>query len=156
MTSTRVCKRSLSVEGPNTAIVRTKQIGGRSNGSASYYADENARKSLQPSTSPAVRSAEMIRIIVAGAVLVAAVLCAPLAQADGIGDQLYLKSIHEEYFARTHTDAEWLAEAHKVCDAHRNGTHGDQLVDMVRADLNLPDNVVAATVIGAAAGSYDC
>ncbi len=44
MTSTRVCKRSLSVEGPNTAIVRTKQIGGRPNGSASHYADENARK----------------------------------------------------------------------------------------------------------------
>jgi hypothetical protein len=38
----------LTVEGPNTAIVRTKQIGGRSNGSASYYADENARKFAGP------------------------------------------------------------------------------------------------------------
>jgi hypothetical protein len=34
----------LTVEGPNTAIVRTKQIGGRSDGPTSYHADENARK----------------------------------------------------------------------------------------------------------------
>jgi hypothetical protein len=87
----------------------------------------------------------MIRII--GAVLVTAVLGAPIAQADSVGDEVYLDGIHENYYSRTHTDTQWLAEARRICDAHLGGASNDQLFDMVQADLNVPDNV-AADVVG--------
>jgi hypothetical protein len=96
----------------------------------------------------------MIRTVTAAALLIG--ICrAPVARADADGDQVYLDAIHGNYFSRTHTDSEWLAEARRICDAHLSGTDDDQLFDMVQADLNVPDNV-AASVVGSAEGALGC
>lgn len=64
----------------------------------------------------------------------------------------YCRSI---YFSHLHTDSKWLAEAHKICTLHLSGTDDDQLMDMVQADLNVPDSV-SPTVVGDAEGALGC
>ena len=78
----------------------------------------------------------MIRII--AALLISGIWCAPLAQADTREDD-YLRLIHRNYFSVNHTDSEWLAEAHKICNARLRGSTDDQLIHMVEADLNVSD-----------------
>jgi hypothetical protein len=95
----------------------------------------------------------MIRIVTAAALLTG-VCWAPVARAD-TGDDVYLDRIHAHYFSSLHTDSEWLAEAYKVCRLHLSGTDDDQLMDMVQADLNVPDSV-SPTVVGAAEGALGC
>jgi hypothetical protein len=95
----------------------------------------------------------MIRII--AALLVIGIWCAPLAEADSTGEQLYLNAIHGNYFSQLHTDSEWLREAYKICDLHLSGTDNDQLMDMVEADLNVPATV-SPTVVGSAEGAMGC
>lgn len=69
--------------------------------------------------------------------------------------KVYLDRIHQNYFSHLHTDSEWLAEANKICTLHLSGTDDDQLMDMVQADLNVPDSV-SPTVVGAAEGALGC
>ena len=97
---------------------------------------------------------DMIRIVAAAAFLMG-IRWGPVARADAIGDQVYLDAIHGNYFSRTHTDSQWLAEARQICDAPLSGTSDDQLYEMVQADLNLPDSVTP-TVVGYAEGGYGC
>jgi len=96
----------------------------------------------------------MIRIIASAAFLTAGICCAPLAQADS-GEDLYLDSIHSRYFSHLHTDAEWLSEAHKICNQHLNGTDDLELMDMVQADLHVPETV-SPTLVGDAEGALGC
>jgi hypothetical protein len=96
----------------------------------------------------------MIRIVTAAALLVG-VCWAPVARADADGDQAYLDSIHQNYFSSLHTDSVWLAEAHKICSLHLAGADDDQLMDMVQADLTVPESV-SPTVVGAAEGALGC
>jgi hypothetical protein len=98
------------------------------------------------------RRKEMIRII--AALIIAGIWCAPLAQADA-GENVYLGLIHQNYFSDEHTDLQWLAEAHKVCNAHLSGISDDQLMAMVQADLNVLDNI-SRTVAGYAEGALGC
>ncbi len=94
----------------------------------------------------------MIRII--AALLIAGTFCAPLARAD-TGEHIYLSLIHQNYFADEHTDSQWLAEAHKICNAHLSGTPDDRLMAMVEADLNVPDDD-SRVVTGDAVGALGC
>ncbi len=94
----------------------------------------------------------MIRII--AALLITGIWCAPLAQAD-TAENVYLGLIHQNYFADEHPDSQWVAEAHKICNAHLRGTTDEQVIDMVKADLNLPDDV-SRLVAGDAQGALGC
>jgi hypothetical protein len=81
----------------------------------------------------------MVRIVTAAALLLG-ICWAPTARAAD-GDQIYLDSIHQNYFSHLHTDSEWLAEAHKICNLHLSGSDDDQLMDMVQTGLDVPDSV---------------
>jgi Protein of unknown function (DUF732) len=94
----------------------------------------------------------MIRIV--AALLITGIWCAPLAQAD-TGEHIYLGLIHQNYFADEHPDSQWLAEAHKICNAHLSGITDAQLMAMVQADLNLPDDD-SRLVTGDAVGALGC
>jgi hypothetical protein len=94
----------------------------------------------------------MIRIF--AALLIAGTCCAPLAQAD-TGEHIYLRLIHQNYFADQHPDSQWLAEGHKICNAHMSGVPDDQLMNMVKADLNVPEDV-SRLVAGNAVGTLSC
>lgn len=96
----------------------------------------------------------MIRIITSAALLTAGICCAPLAEADS-GDDVYLEGIHERYYASLHTDAEWLYEAHKICNRHLRGVDDSVLMDMVEADLDVPESV-SPEVVGDAEGALGC
>ncbi len=94
----------------------------------------------------------MIRVI--AALLFAGIWCAPLAQADN-GEKIYLGLIHQNYFADEHPDSQWLAEGHKICSAHMSGITDEQLIAMVKADLNVPDDD-SRLVAGDAEGALGC
>jgi hypothetical protein len=96
----------------------------------------------------------MIRIVTAAALLIG-ICWAPVARADTDGENIYLDAIRGNEFSRLHTDAEWLREAHKICNTHLSGTDDDQLYDMVESDLGVPDSV-APTVVGYAEGGLGC
>jgi hypothetical protein len=94
----------------------------------------------------------MIRVL--AALMVAGIWCAPFAQAD-TAEHIYLSLIHQNYFADQHPDSQWLAEAHKICNAHMSGIPDDQLMSMVKADLNVPEDV-SRLVAGNAVGALGC
>lgn len=81
-----------------------------------------------------------IKIPVAIALAFAAITAAADAHADSFGDNFYLQTLQHEYYYHQHSDAEWLREGHKVCDAHLRGATDDQLQDLVKSDFSFPDS----------------
>jgi len=87
-------------------------------------------------------------IIAAAAVSMLIIGTAGAAHAD---DSLFLTLIHDKYFSHSFSEAQLLAEGHKICDSARKV--GDQsLYDMAASDLGISDQAGAQFVITAHVG----
>lgn len=86
--------------------------------------------------------------------LIVPVVALTLATPAMADDNAYLRAIRSDYFARNFTDAQLLAEGHKVCDMNAKATD-EQLFSMVASDLGVATSA-AASLVGIARGGLGC